>query len=73
MKKEKGTGKELVSLVVPFIVFFSLQRYFVRGLLAGSTLSVAVRGDLEHEAERIRDLEMDCFEVISPRAGVRNQ
>ncbi len=26
-----------VSLIVPLIVFFGLQRYFVRGLLAGST------------------------------------
>lgn len=26
-----------VSMVIPLIVFFSLQRYFVRGLLAGST------------------------------------
>jgi len=26
-----------VSLVVPLVVFFALQRYFVRGLLAGST------------------------------------
>jgi len=25
-----------VSLVVPLIVFLALQRYFVRGLLAGS-------------------------------------
>src|SRR5205085_812718 len=25
-----------VSMLVPLIVFFSLQRYFVRGLLAGS-------------------------------------
>ncbi len=25
-----------VSLIVPLIVFLSLQRYFVRGLLAGS-------------------------------------
>jgi alpha-glucoside transport system permease protein len=25
-----------VSIVVPLIVFFALQRYFVRGLLAGS-------------------------------------
>jgi alpha-glucoside transport system permease protein len=25
-----------VSLVIPLIVFLSLQRYFVRGLLAGS-------------------------------------
>ncbi len=26
-----------ISLIVPLIVFFALQRYFVRGLLAGST------------------------------------
>ncbi|WP_062379249.1 carbohydrate ABC transporter permease [Demequina pelophila] len=26
-----------VSMIIPLIVFFSLQRYFVRGLLAGST------------------------------------
>ncbi|MCW4385233.1 carbohydrate ABC transporter permease [Salinibacterium sp. SYSU T00001] len=26
-----------ISIIVPLIVFFSLQRYFVRGLLAGST------------------------------------
>ncbi|MGE3326969.1 MAG: carbohydrate ABC transporter permease [Acidimicrobiia bacterium] len=38
----KGQGTELlpaaafVSIVVPLIIFFSLQRYFVRGLLAGS-------------------------------------
>ena len=38
----RGSGWELltagafVSIVVPLIVFFSLQRYFVRGLLAGS-------------------------------------
>jgi alpha-glucoside transport system permease protein len=25
-----------VSIIVPLVVFFSLQRYFVRGLLAGS-------------------------------------
>ena len=25
-----------VSLIVPLVVFLSLQRYFVRGLLAGS-------------------------------------
>jgi alpha-glucoside transport system permease protein len=31
------TASAFVSLVVPLIVFFSLQRYFVRGLLAGST------------------------------------
>jgi alpha-glucoside transport system permease protein len=38
----RGQGTELlpaaafVSIVVPLIIFFSLQRYFVRGLLAGS-------------------------------------
>lgn len=38
----RGSGWELltagafVSMVVPLIVFFALQRYFVRGLLAGS-------------------------------------
>ncbi len=26
-----------ISMIIPLIVFFSLQRYFVRGLLAGST------------------------------------
>ncbi|KJQ54134.1 carbohydrate ABC transporter permease [Microbacterium sp. SA39] len=31
------TGGAFVSILVPLIVFFSLQRYFVRGLLAGST------------------------------------
>ena len=25
-----------ISMIVPLIIFFSLQRYFVRGLLAGS-------------------------------------
>ncbi len=30
------TAAAFVSLVLPMIVFFSLQRYFVRGLLAGS-------------------------------------
>ncbi len=30
------TSGAFVSIVVPLIVFFSLQRYFVRGLLAGS-------------------------------------
>ena len=30
------TAAAFVSMVVPLIVFFSLQRYFVRGLLAGS-------------------------------------
>ena len=38
----QGQGTELlpaaafISIVVPLIIFFSLQRYFVRGLLAGS-------------------------------------
>jgi alpha-glucoside transport system permease protein len=38
----RGQGTELlpaaafISMVVPLIIFFSLQRYFVRGLLAGS-------------------------------------
>lgn len=30
------TAAAFVSMIVPLIVFFSLQRYFVRGLLAGS-------------------------------------
>jgi len=30
------TSSAFVSIIVPLIVFFSLQRYFVRGLLAGS-------------------------------------
>jgi alpha-glucoside transport system permease protein len=38
----RGQGTELlpaaafISMVVPLVIFFSLQRYFVRGLLAGS-------------------------------------
>ena len=38
----RGSGWELltagafVSMIVPLVVFFALQRYFVRGLLAGS-------------------------------------
>ena len=38
----RGSGWEVltagafVSIIVPLIVFFALQRYFVRGLLAGS-------------------------------------
>jgi alpha-glucoside transport system permease protein len=38
----RGQGTELlpaaafISIIVPLIIFFSLQRYFVRGLLAGS-------------------------------------
>jgi alpha-glucoside transport system permease protein len=31
------TSAAFVSLVIPLVVFFGLQRYFVRGLLAGST------------------------------------
>ena len=34
---ERLTAGAFISLVIPLIVFFSLQRYFVRGLLAGST------------------------------------
>ncbi|RMD73518.1 MAG: carbohydrate ABC transporter permease, partial [Chloroflexi bacterium] len=30
------TAGAFVSMVVPLIVFFSLQRFFVRGLMAGS-------------------------------------
>ena len=30
------TAGAFVSMIVPLIVFLSLQRYFVRGLLAGS-------------------------------------
>ena len=30
------TSAAFVSMIVPLIVFFSLQRFFVRGLLAGS-------------------------------------
>ena len=31
------TASAFISIVIPLIVFFSLQRYFVRGLLAGAT------------------------------------
>lgn len=34
--REYLTAAAFVSMVVPLIVFFSLQRYFVRGILAGS-------------------------------------
>ncbi len=34
---QRLTAAAFVSLAIPLIVFFSLQRYFVRGLLAGST------------------------------------
>ena len=30
------TAGAFVTMIVPLIVFLSLQRYFVRGLLAGS-------------------------------------
>ncbi len=30
------TTSAFITIVVPLVVFFSLQRYFVRGLLAGS-------------------------------------
>jgi len=30
------TSSAFVTILVPLVVFFSLQRYFVRGLLAGS-------------------------------------
>jgi alpha-glucoside transport system permease protein len=30
------TAAAFVSMIVPLIIFLSLQRYFVRGLLAGS-------------------------------------
>ena len=33
---EMLTASAFVTLIVPLTVFFSLQRYFVRGLLAGS-------------------------------------
>jgi len=31
------TAGAFISIIVPLIVFFALQRFFVRGLLAGST------------------------------------
>ena len=30
------TSGAFVTIVMPLVVFFSLQRYFVRGLMAGS-------------------------------------
>jgi alpha-glucoside transport system permease protein len=42
MLGQKGEGWQivmagsLISVIVPLIVFFALQRYFVRGLTAGS-------------------------------------
>jgi alpha-glucoside transport system permease protein len=35
--QERLPAAAFISIIVPLIVFFSLQRYFVRGLLAGST------------------------------------
>jgi alpha-glucoside transport system permease protein len=35
--QERLPAAAFISLIVPLIVFFGLQRYFVRGLLAGST------------------------------------
>jgi alpha-glucoside transport system permease protein len=35
-KWEILTAGAFITIIVPLIVFFSLQRYFVRGLLAGS-------------------------------------
>jgi alpha-glucoside transport system permease protein len=37
--QELLTAGAFISMIVPLIVFFSLQRYFVRGLLAGSVKS----------------------------------
>lgn len=34
---QRLTAAAFVSLIIPLLVFFGLQRYFVRGLLAGST------------------------------------
>jgi alpha-glucoside transport system permease protein len=31
------TAGTFLAIVVPLVVFFSLQRFFVRGLLAGAT------------------------------------
>ena len=30
------TASGMISMILPIIVFFALQRYFVRGLLAGA-------------------------------------
>ena len=30
------TASGMISMIVPIVVFFALQRYFVRGLLAGA-------------------------------------
>jgi alpha-glucoside transport system permease protein len=31
------TAGAFITMIIPLVLFFSLQRYFVRGLLAGST------------------------------------
>ncbi|MFW6209781.1 MAG: carbohydrate ABC transporter permease, partial [Spirochaetota bacterium] len=33
---EMLTAAAFISMIVPLIIFFGLQKYFVRGLLAGS-------------------------------------
>jgi alpha-glucoside transport system permease protein len=33
---EEGAAAAFVQAFIPLIVFFALQRYFVRGILAGS-------------------------------------
>lgn len=30
------TAATFISMILPLVVFFSMQRYFVRGILAGS-------------------------------------
>jgi alpha-glucoside transport system permease protein len=30
------TAAAIISMIIPLIVFFSLQRYFVKGLMAGA-------------------------------------
>src|SRR5438309_673755 len=42
--REYLTAAALVSMVVPLRVFFTLQRYFVRGILAGSGSALALAG-----------------------------
>ena len=41
-------------MAVPLIVFFALQRYFVRGLLAGSRQGLTAGADAEARVERRR-------------------
>jgi len=35
-KTQVLTAAAFISMLLPLIVFFALQRYFVRGILAGS-------------------------------------